>query len=157
MNLFTVAGCANHWLWKQSNKSCLLILINHKPWRTVNMFQQHYQRRGGFLLFLPLRENIVITPWRCKWAKLFRLLLFHDIWTKIYNLEAKKKVLLSIIHMLMCAAWEKGVTSAIQHVIIVYGAPVSWWRSFICLVNDRRVTQCSVCLLKGVFSQQNVN
>lgn len=77
------SGCANHGLWKHCNKSCLLILINHKQWCTVNMFQQHYQRRGGFLLFLPLRENSVITPWRCKRAKLFRVLLFHDIWTKI--------------------------------------------------------------------------
>lgn len=138
--------------WKHCNKSCLLILINHKQWCTVNMFLQHYQRRGGFLLFLSLWENIVITPWRCKWAKLFGLSLFHYIW-KRHNFfyfflfvggggwRWKKKVL-SIIHMLMCTPRKGCDISNSTRYDYVRGLLISCWKAFICVVNEKRVIQC---------------
>ena len=159
MNLFRVAGCANHQLWKHCNKSCLLILINHKQWCTVNMFQQHYQRRGGFLLFLSLRENIVITPWRCKRAKLFRVFTF--LWHLNKDIECegeKENQRLSIIHMLMCTPW-KGcdISNSTRYYCI-------WGPSFFFLVErlylssrGAKSNTMHVCLLKGMFSQQNVN
>lgn len=143
MNLFSVAGCANHWLWKHCNKSCLLILINHKQWCTVNMFQQHYQRRGGFLLFLSLRENIVITPWRCKRAKQFLVFTFSWHLNKDIKIWRWKKKSLNVYYSYANVYSLKRVWRAIQHIIVVFGVPFfSRCKAFICSANERRVIQC---------------